>query len=214
MVTGLEALSSEYLTALDQHYFATTCGQSFALVGAGDVIAQRIEQHIEARRRTSPAMSRAAVNWARTMRFGVLGVLVSGLGTAYWLQCLEDWVGPTEGLAQWGLVAEKAAMDFCLWAPVANGFYVIAVPVMEGEVPLTAPHMSTLLTQRFAPAMAAEFALFVPYDVLSFSLIPPLVRPLTASCVSLCYAVFMSWWSHRDCSESPSHQADSPMEAR
>ena len=104
-------------------------------------------------------------------------------------------MGPDLGLHG---VLQKAAMDFCLWAPIANAFYIVAVPTIEGEVPPTHEHATALLVERFAPAMAAEFMMFVPYDLVSFSLIPPLLRPLTASCVSLCYAVFMSWWSHRE----------------
>ena len=108
---------------------------------------------------------------------------------------LEEVVGPATDLHS---VVQKAAMDFTMWAPIANGFYVVAVPVMEGEVPLTADSAASLLRERFGPAMAAEFAMFVPYDLLAFSTIPALMRPLTACCVSLCYAVFMSWWSHRE----------------
>ena len=186
---ALAAMSTQYLEHLDNEYFLTTCTQSFALVSAGDVMAQVIEERMGARE--------GGVDFGRTMRFGFLGIIVSGLGTARWLQFLEEVVGPTAGGDQWAGVVEKVAMDFCMWAPIANAFYIVAVPAVEGEVALTPENSVALISERFGPAMAAEFCMFVPYDLLAFSLIPPLLRPLTASCVSLMYAVFMSWWSHR-----------------
>ena len=186
---ALASMSTHYLEHLDNDYFLTTCTQSFALVSAGDVMAQVIEEHMGVRE--------GGVDFGRTVRFGFLGILVSGLGTARWLQFLEEVVGPTAGGDQWAGVVEKVAMDFCMWAPIANAFYIVAVPAVEGEVDLTRENAAALISERFGPAMAAEFCMFVPYDLLAFSLIPPLLRPLTASCVSLCYAVFMSWWSHR-----------------
>ena len=44
--------------------------------------------------------------------------------------------------------------------------------------------------------MQAELATFLPYNLLSFSLIPPLVRPFSTGFLSMCFAIYLSMVSH------------------
>eukprot|EP00966_Prymnesium_polylepis_P277715 6416225-Prymnesium_polylepis.1 len=44
--------------------------------------------------------------------------------------------------------------------------------------------------------MRTELSTFFPYNLVSFSLVPPLLRPFTTGFVSMCFAVYMSWATH------------------
>jgi len=173
-------LSLAYLSSLEHHYFRTTTAQAFSLVAAGDALAQAIEM------RTGGV----AYDPARTLRMGLLGLLIGGFGTARWLQVLERAV-PGNGSPQ--PVIAKALLDACIWAPLANTAYLVLTPLTEGESPATVKRQ---LSEQFIPVMKTELASFLPYNLVSFSLVPPLVRPFTTGFISMCFAVYISWVSH------------------
>ena len=91
------------------------------------------------------------------------------------------------------LVVIKAILDACIWAPLANTGYLILTPLLEGE---SVESVGGLLQEQFVPVMKTEFATFFPYNLISFSLVPPLVRPFTTGFVSMCFAVYISWVTH------------------
>ncbi len=128
----------------------------------------------------------------------MLGLFIAGFGTSTWLQHLE---GALPGHATVGRVLEKASLDACLWAPLANTAYLILVPLLEGKSPA---EVQTMLNQRFIPVMQTELSTFFPYNLISFSLINPLYRPFTTGFVSMCFAIYMSWVTHNP---TPSEEA-------
>ena len=211
-------LATAYITSLHEHYFATTAVQALVLVAAGDALAQQIELRGDEERRYDPV---------RTVRMGLLGCVIGGFGTARWLQFLEaalplreaevsSW-SAFEALPMWTyapalraaqdanldltltgdayFVVVKALLDACIWAPIANTLYLILTPLSEGKSVET---VRGILKEQFVPVMKTEIATFFPYNLISFSLVPPLVRPFTTGFVSMCFAVFISWITHLD----------------
>uniref|UniRef100_A0A7S2FW45 Peroxisomal membrane protein MPV17 n=1 Tax=Haptolina brevifila TaxID=156173 RepID=A0A7S2FW45_9EUKA len=189
----LQSISKPYIASLEHHYFQTTSLQAFILVAMGDTMAQTIE----ARAGGIPYDAK------RTLRMGMLGLLIGGLGTARWLQLLEHSV-PGNGTPQ--LVAEKALLDACVWAPMANTAYLILTPLSEGKSPASVRQQ---LRDKFVPVMQTELATFLPYNLVSFSLVPPLIRPFTTGFISMCFAVYISWVTHQP--GSGVHEAASPI---
>ena len=55
-------------------------------------------------------------------------------------------------------------------------------PLLEGESVET---VCGILKERFVPVMKTELATFFPYNLVSFSLVPPLVRPFTTGFISM-----------------------------
>jgi len=183
------ALSSAYHGALEQHYYSTTAAQAFALVGAGDALSQAIERRSSGGGEYDPA---------RTVRMALLGLLIGGLGTACWLRHLEAALPGHDSAAR---VLQKAALDACVWAPLANSGYLVLTPLLEGRRP---EEVASMVGQRFLPVMRTELCTFFPYNLVSFSAVPPLLRPFSTGFVSMCFAVYISWITHRR--EAPREQ--------
>ena len=181
----VESLSAFYSSSLHSAYYRTTATQALLLVGAGDAISQKIEA--------------GEYDPQRTMRMALLGMFIGGFGTACWLSHLEQWL---PGHATMSRVVEKAALDACVWAPIANTLYLVLTPLLEGK---NTSDVRTMLTERFLPVMATELSTFFPYNLVSFSMIHPLYRPFTTGFVSMCFAVYISWVTH---AASPTEQAE------
>jgi len=138
----------------------------------------------------APAQQRPAYDPMRTLRMGVLGLVIGGIGTSNWLQFLEGKIPGHDSVAN---VLEKAVLDACLWAPLANTGYLVATPLLEGK---EAAEVSEMVKERFVPVMKTELLTFFPYNLVSFSCIPPLIRPFSTGFVSLCFGVYLSWVTH------------------
>jgi len=94
-----------------------------------------------------------------------------------------------------GLVVEKATLDACIWAPIANTGYLLLTPISEGHRPTVALER---VRERFVPVMRTELATFLPYNLISFSMVPPLMRPFMTGFISMCFAVYISYITHLD----------------
>lgn len=159
----------------------------------------------------------------RTLRMAALGTIIAGFGTASWLQFLEhmlpagsgtcaaacgelpawSWAplvhlmveqgGDLSTLLEANLVVDKAIIDALIWAPIANTAYLFLVPLLEGKSLET---VGNIVRERIIPVMQTELATFFPYNLVSFSLVPPLVRPFTTGFVSMCFAIYLSWITH------------------
>lgn len=205
-----------YQRSLQEHYAITTAVQAFVLVGTGDLIAQIIElsSEEEASSEDSPVSGDAAAGLAaaqealllpadghrsvgggidpmRTLRMGTLGLIIGGIGTSHWLQYLESRI---PGHASSAVVLGKATLDACFWAPIANGAYLVLTPLLEGKDGAT---VKEKVLDEFEDVMKTELLTFFPYNLVSFSVVPPLLRPFTTGFVSMCFGVYISWVTHR-----------------
>ena len=176
-----------YNEALRDHYAITTAMQAFVLVAMGDILAQIIEfNSVPSNNIQSPCKYEPL----RTLRMGLLGLLIGGIGTSNWLAFLEFQL---PGHENFQIVFEKAAIDAGVWAPIANTLYLVLTPLTEGHDLDT---VASKVSEKFFPVMKTELMTFFPYNLVSFSLIPPLLRPFTTGFVSMCFGVFISWITH------------------
>jgi len=219
----LSALSPQravnaYQQSLREHYAATTALQAFILVGLGDFGAQLIElgkdgngnseeltggavpsfpsqQMVELETAELASSSPRAVGEAqydavRTLRMALLGLLIGGVGTSNWLRFLEGQIPGHDSIAP---VLEKATLDACVWAPLANTAYLVLTPLLEGK---PVQEVQSLLEAEFAGVMKTELMTFFPYNIVSFSLVPPLLRPFTTGFISMCFSIYISVVTH------------------
>ena len=204
-------LGASYLTALHEHYYLTAGLQAFPLVSTGDLVAQMIE-----RKDTPDDAEKLPLNLGRTLQMGMLGTLIGGFGTATWLRWLESHVTVAD-VPQWIrgvlatiapeqlgqlnsisatddlLVLVKATLDSCVWAPIENTLFLVLTPLLEGA---SFEEVSSLLNDNFLPVMQTELGAFFPYNLLAFSLIPPLLRPFSTGLASMCFSVYISLTTH------------------
>lgn len=90
-------------------------------------------------------------------------------------------------------MVEKALIDACFWAPIANGAYLGLTPLVEGA---GFKRSGEIVRERFAEVMKTELKTFTPYNLVAFSLIPPLLRPFSTGFVSMCFGVYISYVTH------------------
>ena len=192
---------------MNDHYYLTTCLQALALVSIGDVLAQALES---TGTNDSEVPVSLSVDWQRTLRTGMLGIAIGGIGDAMWLRYLEE-PGLFEPVlrafstfnvehrigidADSLLVVVKATLDAFVWAPIANTLYLVLTPLSEG-MDLTS--VSQSLGDNFLPVMQSELSIFFPYNLLAFALIPPVIRPFTTGLVSMFFSTYLSWITHVD----------------
>ena len=213
-------LGASYLAALHEHYYATAALQAFPLVAVGDLIAQTIE------RKDADADSKPPLDLGRTLQMGMLGTLIGGFGTAAWLRQLEhltvadlpQWIyepalraleayAPEHGVGLDSminfefdslddlLVLAKAVLDSCIWAPVENTLFLVLTPLIEGA---SFDEVGSLLNDNFLPVMQTELGAFFPYNLLAFSLVPPLLRPFSTGLASMFFSVYISLTTHTE----------------
>jgi hypothetical protein len=60
---------------------------------------------------------------------------------------------------------------------------------------------SHVLTAIQLNLVIQELSTFFPYNLIAFSLIPPLLRPFTTGLLSMCFSIYISWVTH----QQPSH---------
>jgi len=194
--SALSSVSANYMHLLQTHYLETTAVQAFCLVGLGDLLAQVIE-----RQSSSQGGKLDELDTVRTLRMAMLGLFIGGLGTATWLRYLEAQF-PGNNMQ---LIVEKACLDATIWAPIANTLYLVLTPLLEGESP---EYVKERLEEQFAGVMTTELCTFLPYNLISFSLIPPLVRPFTTGFISMCFAVYISWTTHSHAGDAAPNDQD------
>ena len=98
----------------------------------------------------------------------------------------------------------KALVDACFWAPLANTGYLVLTPLSEGK---SVEEVRGRLREHFVPVMKTELCTFFPYNLVSFSLVPPLIRPFTTGFVSMCFAVYISYMTHLEPEPEAADQA-------
>eukprot|EP00966_Prymnesium_polylepis_P207579 4808268-Prymnesium_polylepis.1 len=209
---SVDVLVGPYLAALDEHYFTTTATQALLLVGSGDVLAQQIE--LNAARKHGEYVEYDPTRTARMAALGMLiggfgtarwlqfleYMLPADAAVGYpgysalgnlptWLYApllrffaAHDINVDLSAVATADLVVIKAILDACFWAPLANTAYLVLTPLLEGK---SVENVQSILSERFVPVMKTELATFFPYNLVSFSLIPPLVRPFTTGFISM-----------------------------
>jgi len=218
-------LGASYLAALSEHYYLTTAAQAFTLVSMGDLIAQFIERQdddstaqapppLDLRRTLRMGMLGTAIGgfgtatWLRWLE-GALPVVEAQSAVTFadmppWLyepvlRALETF-GPEHGIGLDSitddlLVLIKATLDACVWAPIANTAYLILTPLTEGA---SLEEVGAQLGENFLPVMKTELSTFFPYNLVAFSLIPPLVRPFSTGLLSMCFSIYISLTTHNN----------------
>lgn len=173
----LGRMHAAYEALLERSTLGVVATQASLMRVAGDRTAQAI---------SIAHGSQAAVHPEHTLAMALIGLVVSGVGGALWLQHLEQFVGPTRGALD---VVRKAALDFTCWAPLANVAYLIGVPLLSGAA-LDAAAANA--QAQFVPTMGLELTMFVPYNLLAFSVVPPSLRPATGQVACLIFSVLIA----------------------
>lgn len=80
-----------------------------------------------------------------------------------------------------------------MWAPIENTLFLALTPLIEGA---SFDEVGSLVNENFFSVMQTELSAFLPYNLVAFSLIPPLLRPFSTGLASMLFGVYISLTTH------------------
>ncbi|KAJ7634461.1 hypothetical protein FB45DRAFT_468078 [Roridomyces roridus] len=162
-----------YNALLLRRPMAAQCGTAALLFGAGDVIAQ---QAVERRGREH--------DFARTARLTFYGGAVFGPAITKWFQFLNriQFKSPTKA------VVYRVWLDQCVLTPGAVVVFFGSMALLEGKPKEAIPRIGA----GYVPTLLRNWAVFVPAQVINFSIVPPHLRFVFVSVVSLFWNTYLS----------------------
>ncbi|KAF8703094.1 hypothetical protein AX14_014206 [Amanita brunnescens Koide BX004] len=171
----MAAFIRAYNSALLNRPLLTNCLSAAVLFGAGDIIAQ---QAIE---------KKGGINghdFARTARLTFYGGALLG-------PCLTGWYGflnrikfanPKRG------VAYRVYLDQAIFAPAIVVFFYGSMSVLEGK-----PHEAIdRLKRAYVPTLLRNWAVYIPTQIINFSIVPHHLRFPVVSVVGLFWNTYLS----------------------
>ena len=153
--------------------------QAAILAGGADILTQTMES--------------GSVDISHVAAMATIASTMSGVFNAMCLRQMEaKW--PGKGNAE---VAIKTVFHATIIASIINSAYLAGVPLLSDNIyqwtglpdgnPLGAWNLPEFITLT-----KLEVAMFIPYNTLAFSFVPPQVRPLTHALISASFNVAVS----------------------
>ncbi|KAH7909481.1 hypothetical protein BJ138DRAFT_1155141 [Hygrophoropsis aurantiaca] len=144
------------------------------LFGAGDVIAQ---QAIEKRGRNHDFM--------RTARLTFYGGAFFGPALTKWYQLLNRIKFPSPTKA----VVYRVFLDQAILTPAAVAFFFGTMSIMEGKGISGAQER---VNSAYTPTLIRNWGVFIPTQIINFAVVPPHLRFVVVSVVSLFWNTYLS----------------------
>ncbi|KAF7319798.1 hypothetical protein MKEN_00762400 [Mycena kentingensis (nom. inval.)] len=152
----------------------TQCLTAAVLFGTGDVIAQQ-------------AVERRGVenhDIARTARLTFYGGAMFGPAMTQWYKFLNriQFKSPTKG------VVYRVWLDQCVLTPGAVMAFFASMALLEGKPKEVVPRIGA----GYIPTLLRNWTVFVPTQIINFWLVPPHLRFVVVSIVSLFWNTYLS----------------------
>ncbi|KAF8837526.1 hypothetical protein BDN67DRAFT_1013811 [Paxillus ammoniavirescens] len=144
------------------------------LFGAGDIIAQ---QAIERQGKDHDFM--------RTARITFYGGAFFGPALTKWYQLLNriKFASPTRG------VVYRVWLDQAVLTPVAVGFFFGTMSILEGKGISGAKER---ISANYQSTLIRNWTVFIPTQIINFAIVPPHLRFVVVSVVSLFWNTYLS----------------------
>ncbi|KAI6118236.1 hypothetical protein F5141DRAFT_609658 [Pisolithus sp. B1] len=180
-----------YNAALIRRPMLAQSATAAVLFGAGDIIAQ---QAIEQRGKNH--------DFLRTARLTFYGGAIFGPALTKWYQLLNriKFSSPTKA------VVYRVWLDQAILTPVAVGVFFGTMSILEGQgvsgASGTHPHgkslcssaekILTVAQQAYEPTLIRNWMVFIPTQIINFSIVPHHLRFVVVSVVSLFWNTYLS----------------------
>ncbi|KAF8892308.1 hypothetical protein CPB84DRAFT_1826122 [Gymnopilus junonius] len=170
----MASLLRSYNAALLRRPMITQCITATVLFGAGDVVAQ---QGVEGKGKEH--------DWARTARLTFYGGALFGPAMTKWYQLLNriKFPSPTKALVY------RVWLDQAFLTPVAIAFFYSSMSVLEGKTQ-DAFHR---VKSAYVSTLIRNWGVFIPTQLINFSLVPPHLRFVVVGVVSLFWNTYLSY---------------------
>jgi protein Mpv17 len=175
----------------------TTSGLSaLALWGAGDLMAQALEQYYlqPAKPKELESQEKASFSLESSRLAGCMthGFFLGGVGGYLWYGWMDKFVTGTIKAVPGSnkFIAAKLLMEICVWHPVGLLGYWGIVGKFEGH---SIAQIGAELRESFLPTLAGDASLWTPIDILNFRYVPVHLQALVFNAGSLVEAVALSY---------------------
>ncbi|PPQ75688.1 hypothetical protein CVT26_001522 [Gymnopilus dilepis] len=162
------------IAALLRRPMLTQCITAAVLFGGGDIIAQ---QAVEGKGQQH--------DWARTARLSFYGGVLFGPAMTKWYQLLNriKFPSPTKALVY------RVWLDQAFLTPVAVAFFYTSMSTLEGKPGEAFERVKA----AYVPTLVRNWGVYIPTQVINFSLVPPHLRFVFVSVVSLFWNTYLSY---------------------
>ncbi|TFK35307.1 hypothetical protein BDQ12DRAFT_655678 [Crucibulum laeve] len=169
----MAGLLRAYNALLLRRPLATQCATAAFLFGTGDVIAQ---QAVEKRGKEH--------DFIRTARLTFYGGAMFGPAMTYWYAFLNKlkFASPTKALIY------RVWLDQAILTPGAVAAFYTSMAVLEGKPKEAWPRIQN----AYVPTLVRNWGVFIPTQIINFSLVPPHLRLVVVSIVSLFWNTYLS----------------------
>ncbi|KIJ52564.1 hypothetical protein M422DRAFT_26145 [Sphaerobolus stellatus SS14] len=169
-----------YNAALLRRPMLTQCITAGILFGGGDIIAQQAIEKRGARNH----------DYERTARLTVYGGLIFGPMMTKWYQ----WLGGIKFKTPARALATRVALDQGVLTPVAVAFFYSCMTFLEGK---GVDEAQKRVKAEYVPTLLKNWGVFLPTQVINFSIVPPHLRFGVVGVVSLFWNSYLSYSNAR-----------------
>lgn len=166
-----------YSKRLETHPLLTKGITSGIIAGSGDAICQWI---------VASSSDDISWDWVRTSRFVVLGAVWVAPITHYWYDALSHVFLP--GIRTRAKVLQRLTLDQFGFAPIFCSSFLAGLWVLEGRTEIWEP-----LQLVIPGVIQANWALWIPAQIVNFGIIPLKYQVLFGNVVALVWNVYLSW---------------------
>ncbi|KAF2071206.1 hypothetical protein CYY_007474 [Polysphondylium violaceum] len=185
-----------YLHLLDKYPLTTKSLSTGVLMGTGDILAQRIDFHFKQQslnkdNNNTNDDNRFKIDYQRVLTMTSVGVLFSGPVLHYWYTSLDKIVvgsGKT-------VYIKKMLLDQGVFAPIVISCFMGIMNTIHGK---SLADTEQKIKNDLFYAMKANWMLWPAAQLINFSLVPPNLRVLYTSVVSIFWNIFLSHLGHKE----------------
>jgi peroxisomal membrane protein 2 len=171
-----------YSRKLDTHPLMTKAVTSGLISEAGDLFSQYIE---------FKRSMELTFHWdiLRTARIGVLGFALVAPVVHYWYGGLARFFPGSSPM----VVAKRVVWDQAFFSPLFLPTWLTSLWLLEGQ---TSQDIFTMLQAEVPTALVANWALWVPAQLVNFRYIPGKFQVLFSNVVALGWNAYLSFTAH------------------
>ncbi|KAK5582942.1 hypothetical protein RB653_004531 [Dictyostelium firmibasis] len=172
-----------YLGLLDNHPLVTKSLSTGFLMGTGDILAQKFEHKFKGT--NGDEKGEFKLNYKRVITMSTVGVLYSGPMLHYWYKSLDVMI---KGESK-SVVIKKMLVDQLVFAPFAIGGFMTVMNFINNSGELK--DLDNFPSSLFY-AVKINWLLWPAAQIVNFSLVPPNLRVLYSSIISIFWSMFLS----------------------
>jgi peroxisomal membrane protein 2 len=170
-----------YSHKLDSHPILTKSLSSAIIAGSGDVLCQFVSNKNE----------NFQLDYSRTLRFGVLGILLVGPVIHFWYGTLMN-IFPGNST---GAVIKRVLLDQFFFSPLFLPTFLSSLWFMEGK---SMDRIESCLYSTIPTSIVANWILWIPAQAINFKYVPGKYQVLFSNFAGFMWNAYLSYASHKD----------------